>query len=405
MEKMGCSPRFIDARMMSLRSARPEAHNRTARNSTARNSRELTAPGTWGNAFRGLLAPGYFLACCAIFAVCSGSRVSADAGFNAASSFSAPHPAVVRVVAPEREGVVSYGSGSLVAVDQTSGLVVTNWHVVRDAAATIVVYFPDGFHSGAHVLRVDRDWDLAALAIRRPNVQPIPLATQAPQFDDSLTIIGYGGGSYRAATGRCTQYLSPGGNFPLEMVELSAGAREGDSGGPILNGRGELAGVLFGTAFGRTTGSYCGRVRWFLASVDADFHSLSQRVMLADQARKNGAPVAATPVGLATAAPAPRETAIGNPEPNTPAPVVATSPLLPVPQRSTLPTPTAIESKTVVAAADRPADSGRSCSVPGPVASPVTTTSTGEQVKTILALVGVVAVLYHAIRLLGTAVG
>jgi len=140
------------------------------------------------------------------------------------------------------------------------------------------------------VLRVDRDWDLAALAIRRPNVQPIPLATQAPQFDEALTIIGYGGGSYRAFNRALHPVRFAGNNLPQEMVELSTSAREGDSGGPILNSRGELAGVLFGTAFGRTTGSYCGRVRVFLTTVEGDFRTLSNRVMLADRARKTGVP-------------------------------------------------------------------------------------------------------------------
>ena len=104
-----------------------------------------------------------------------------DPFFGPASSFSRPHPAVVRVAVPERDGAASYGSGSLVAVNESSGLVLTNWHVVRDVAGPIVVYFPDGFYSVAYLLRTDRDWDLAALAIRRPNVQPIPLATQPPR--------------------------------------------------------------------------------------------------------------------------------------------------------------------------------------------------------------------------------
>ena len=51
------------------------------------------------------------------------------------------------------------------------------------------------------------------------------------------------------------------------MVELSAEARQGDSGGPILNERGELAGVLFGSGPGYTSGSYGGRVLQFLATV------------------------------------------------------------------------------------------------------------------------------------------
>ena len=50
-----------------------------------------------------------------------------------AAAASAPHPAVVRITALERGGA-SLGSGALVDVNDTYGLVVTNWHVVRDAA-------------------------------------------------------------------------------------------------------------------------------------------------------------------------------------------------------------------------------------------------------------------------------
>jgi hypothetical protein len=69
------------------------------------------------------------------------------------------------------------------------------------------------------------------------------------------------------AAGQCTQYLAPAMRLPRETVEVSVSARQGDSGGPILNARGELAGVLWGAGGGRTEGSYCGRVRQFLASV------------------------------------------------------------------------------------------------------------------------------------------
>jgi hypothetical protein len=179
----------------------------------------------------------------------------------------------VRIVVPEGTSA-SLGSGTLVAVSESLGLVVTNWHVVRDASGQIVVVFPNGFRSGATVVRTDRDWDLAALAIWRPNVEPVPLATQPPKPGEPLTIAGYGSGRYRAITGRCTQYVAPGRNLPFEMVELSAGARQGDSGGPIFNSRGELAGVLFGAAWGQTTGSYCGRVHQFLTSATDDFRRL-----------------------------------------------------------------------------------------------------------------------------------
>jgi hypothetical protein len=179
---------------------------------------------------------------------------------------SQPHPAVARITVHERDGI-AYGSGTLVDVADEHGLVVTNWHVVCDAAGDIEVQFPDGFRSKAKVLKTDQTWDLAALVIWKPLASPAPLSAQPPRPGEPLTIAGYGSGDFRAATARCTQYVSPGERQPFEMVEVGAQARQGDSGGPILNQRGELAGVLFGAARGTTSGSHVGRVRTFLATV------------------------------------------------------------------------------------------------------------------------------------------
>jgi hypothetical protein len=176
-----------------------------------------------------------------------------------------PHPAIARIIVPEKDGV-SYGSGSLVDVRDDYGLVVTNWHVVRDASGAISVLFPDGFSSKADVVKVDKDWDLAALSIRKPAAAPLPLTATPPQPGQKLFIAGYGSGDFRAAAGNCLGYGSPEQGLPQELVEVDAEARHGDSGGPILNERGEIAGVLFGTN-GTTHGSYGGRVIQFLTSV------------------------------------------------------------------------------------------------------------------------------------------
>ena len=177
-----------------------------------------------------------------------------------------PHPAVVRVLAEEPDGIAQ-GSGTLIDVREQFGLVITNWHVVRNASGAVNVVFPDGFQSAARVVRSDRDWDLAALLIWRPRVAPVPLANNAPRPGDPLVIAGYGSGAYRSAPGQCTQYLAPGVEHPFEIVEVSTAARQGDSGGPIFNSRRELAGVLFGSDGGSTSGSYAGRVRQFLEPV------------------------------------------------------------------------------------------------------------------------------------------
>jgi S1-C subfamily serine protease len=177
-----------------------------------------------------------------------------------------PHPSVARIVAPD-EGGVSLGSGVLVDINQSQGLVLTNWHVIRDTRSAVLVQFPDGFQSAGTVIRHDEAWDLAALVIWKPQAAPIPLAEQPPQIGELLTIAGFGRGAYRAETGPCTEYLAPGAGYAKEFVELSATARQGDSGGPILNADGKLAGVLFGQSEGRTIGSCSTRVRTFLASV------------------------------------------------------------------------------------------------------------------------------------------
>jgi hypothetical protein len=173
---------------------------------------------------------------------------------------------VVRIVASQGD-VTSFGSGTLVWVTDDYGLVITNWHVVRRAEGAVEVIFPDGFRSGGTVMKLDNAWDLAAIGIWRPPTRPVKISTTAPRPGESLTIAGYGGGEYRAAVGRCTQYVAPGMHHPFEMVELSAEARQGDSGGPIFNARGELAGVLLGAKQGHTVGSFCGRVDHFLTDV------------------------------------------------------------------------------------------------------------------------------------------
>jgi hypothetical protein len=199
-----------------------------------------------------------------------------------------PHPAVVRVIAAEPGGA-SLGSGTLVDANNDHGLVITNWHVVRDAPGSVIVVFADGFQSMGRVLRMDSNWDLAAILINKPHASPVRVARDAPRIGEPLTIAGYGSGSYRSVTGACTQYLAPSLEHPYELVELAASARQGDSGGPILNSRGELAGVLFGEGAGRTTGAYCGRVHSFLTLAVEHLHKQGAGA-LASTSHNNGAP-------------------------------------------------------------------------------------------------------------------
>ncbi len=213
-----------------------------------------------------------------------------------------PHPAVARIVVPE-DGATAYGSGTLIDVRENFGLVITNWHVVRDATGTIEVIFPGGFTSKARALKVDSDWDLAALVIWQPPIEPVSIAEEAPQPGELLTICGYGQGNYRCATGHCTQYYAPRLDFPRHMVELDVEARQGDSGGPIFNQQGNLAGVLFGAGQGTTLGSFGGRVGAFLATLAPDI-GRAEKSLAAEQQRPKPARQVATQQVVAEKEPA-----------------------------------------------------------------------------------------------------
>ncbi len=198
-----------------------------------------------------------------------GLAVAACAAPSRAQPSTTPHPAVCRIAVEERGGK-AFGSGTLIDAREQYGLVITNWHVVRDATGKIEVTFPGGFKSEARPLKLDETWDLAALVVWRPATEPAPLAARSPRQGDLLTICGYGGGDYLSQTGRCTDYYAPEVGQPQDLVELNVEARQGDSGGPIFNSRGELAGVLFGAAQGTTLGSFGPRVQTFLASLAPD---------------------------------------------------------------------------------------------------------------------------------------
>ncbi|MBI3838178.1 MAG: trypsin-like peptidase domain-containing protein [Planctomycetia bacterium] len=297
------------------------------------------------------------------------------------------HPAVVRIVAPG-QGSISYGSGTLVSVNDQYGVVLTNWHVVNEATGPISVHFPDGFYSIGSIQKIDRDWDLAAIAIKKPNAQSVPVANQAPRPGEVLTIAGYGSGEYRAASGRCTQYVAPGTAFPYEMVEVAVSARQGDSGGPIFNSRGELAGVLFGEGHGRTSGSYCGRVKWFLSSVVPNSPDNAQ--LLAVAPARPPQPVVTQPLVAETKSQARQaDTAPAA------ATRVGTTTIRSVPLPAGAPAATPSVANNPVVAPQSPETQFLGW-------QDLAGETTGDQIKTVLAAVGVLAIILHGLRWLST---
>ena len=180
----------------------------------------------------------------------------------------APHAAVVRIVNALPGGTTCYGSGTLVGKEGARGLVVTCGHLFRQGAGTVTVAFPGGRQSSAAVLAVDPTWDLAALEIGEPLVAPAVIAEDSPRPGEALQSCGFGpDGRYLCNQGRALGYVRTAASPGHETLELSGAAREGDSGGPVFNSRGELVAVVWGTDGRSVEGTYCGRIRKFLAGL------------------------------------------------------------------------------------------------------------------------------------------
>lgn len=135
--------------------------------------------------------------------------------------------------------------GSAVAIDST-GYLVTNWHVVEDAAE-IVVQLSDGRSDEPNLVGVDAETDLAVLKIDVGETPAIRMGSSGQlRIGDVVLAIGNPYGLTKSvtqgivsATGRGELHLSTFENY----IQTDAAINAGNSGGALINVRGELVGI------------------------------------------------------------------------------------------------------------------------------------------------------------------
>ena len=196
-----------------------------------------------------------------------GARAEAQCTENGCRPAAVVNAGVVRV-ANFTNSNRCHGSGTLIHNDQGRGIILTCGHLFRDGVGRITVWFSDGRPVDGKLLAVDQTWDLAALAIVRPDVTPVKVANDYPAPGEQLESCGYGAdGNYRCNRGLALGYTRTLATQTHETLEISGCAREGDSGGPVLNRRGELVAVIWGTDGRSVMGTFCGRIRRFLHGI------------------------------------------------------------------------------------------------------------------------------------------
>ncbi len=143
--------------------------------------------------------------------------------------------------------VPQQGQGSGFILDK-QGHILTNNHVI-DNAQRVEVTLSDKHKYKATVVVVDKAHDLALLLIdNAPNLEPATLA------DSKNLVVGqrvYAIGNPFGLSGTMTRGIisairsirGPGGNPIEDAIQTDASVNPGNSGGPLLNSRGEVIGI------------------------------------------------------------------------------------------------------------------------------------------------------------------
>jgi S1-C subfamily serine protease len=197
---------------------------------------------------------------------------------------------------PSQQNMQSTGSGVITTPD---GYIVTNNHVVNNAQSVDVV-IQDGRTYSAQVIGTDPSTDLALLKIDETNLPTIPFGN-SDQLKVGEWVLAVGNPFNLTSTVTAGIVSAKARNINIlkdkmaieSFIQTDAAVNPGNSGGALVNARGELVGI--NTAIASNTGSYAG----YLFAVPVEIvkkviddlmnHGVVQRAFLgADMVELNG---------------------------------------------------------------------------------------------------------------------
>ena len=162
-----------------------------------------------------------------------------------------PSLVVVQTDNPDREKAFGIGSGVVINSDAA---VLTAFHIV-EGSTEIQLVFADGTRSAATVANVDPERDIAVLT---PNALPgfvLPATignSSAMRVGDEVFAVGNpmglaGSLSAGVVSGLDRESTPPGREQSLRgLIQFDAAVNPGSSGGPLLDRRGQVVGIVTG---------------------------------------------------------------------------------------------------------------------------------------------------------------
>jgi putative serine protease PepD len=186
---------------------------------------------------------------------CAANKTAIEIGSNSinAKTISAlVTPSVVSISVKTAAGGGT-GSGSIYKSNSTISYIITNNHVVEDAATsgTIKVEFADGSDIAATIVGRDRMYDIAVLQVKKGNLPAIALgdSSKISVGEEVLAI-----GSPLGLSNTVTQGIISALNRPVtagttdstsyvNAIQTDAAINPGNSGGALVDARGRIIGV------------------------------------------------------------------------------------------------------------------------------------------------------------------
>ena len=138
--------------------------------------------------------------------------------------------------------VISGGSGFLI---DTKGYIITNAHVLKGSAAIVVD--SKGKEYNASIVHIDLKKDLAILKINDEDFKPLKslpysIGKSNADLGDEIFTLGYPRNDIVYGVGYLASKTGYNGDSLSYQIQISA--NPGNSGGPVLNNKGEVIGVL-----------------------------------------------------------------------------------------------------------------------------------------------------------------
>ncbi len=173
------------------------------------------------------------------------AQLVSDDGGTAKQVYDGAKDAVAFISAASAQGQGT-GSGFVVSPD---GLIVTNQHVVDGATQVAVKIGTDGEQLPAEVVGIDASQDLALLKVDAQGLPTLELGdSDAVEVGDDTYAIGNPYGLDHTLTTGIVSALdrdlqAPNGATISGAIQTDAALNPGNSGGPLLDGEGDVIGV------------------------------------------------------------------------------------------------------------------------------------------------------------------